>query len=63
MARVCAICGRGAMSGSNVSHSQKVTKRRFKVNLQPVRVTIDGKIKKILVCTRCLRSGKVTKAQ
>jgi len=62
MARRCAICGRGAQTGSTVSHSHKATKRRFKVNLQRVRVKIDGKIKKILVCTRCLRSGKVTKA-
>ncbi|UCG92120.1 MAG: 50S ribosomal protein L28 [candidate division WOR-3 bacterium] len=62
MARVCAICGRGAQSGSSVSHSQKITKRRFKVNLQRVRVKVDKKTKKILVCTRCLRSGRATKA-
>jgi large subunit ribosomal protein L28 len=56
------ICGRGAQSGSNISHAHNVTKRRFKINLQRVKAKIDGKAKKILVCTKCLRSGKIKKA-
>jgi large subunit ribosomal protein L28 len=62
MARVCAICGRGARTGSNISHAHNVTKRRFKVNLQRVRVKQGKKIKSLLVCTKCLRAGKVVKA-
>jgi large subunit ribosomal protein L28 len=62
MAKRCAICGRGARTGSSISHSMLHTKRRFKINLQNVRVKIGKKVKKMLVCTRCLRSGKVTKA-
>ncbi|OPX17950.1 50S ribosomal protein L28 [candidate division WOR-3 bacterium 4484_100] len=62
MARRCAICGRGARTGSNISHAHNVTKRQFKVNLQKVRARIDGRVRKILVCTRCLHAGKVVKA-
>ena len=38
------------------------TKRRFDPNLQRVRVLLDGTAKRAYVCTRCLRSGKVSKA-
>jgi large subunit ribosomal protein L28 len=62
MARRCAICGRGTQSGGHISHAHNVTKRKFKINLQSVRVKIHGKLKKILVCTKCIRSGKVNKA-
>ncbi len=61
MARKCAVCGRGARVGSQISHAHNVTKRRFNINLQSVRVKAAGRIKKILVCTRCLSSGKVVK--
>jgi large subunit ribosomal protein L28 len=63
MARRCAICGRGARVGSNISHADKVSKRRFHINLQRVRVKMGGEIKRILVCTRCLHAGKVKKFQ
>jgi len=62
MARRCAICGRGARSGSNISHAHNVTKRRFKINLQRVRVKVHGKVKQMLVCTKCLRSNRIKKA-
>jgi large subunit ribosomal protein L28 len=62
MAKRCAICGRGAQTGSNISHAHNVTKRRFQVNLQSVRVKVAGKVKSLNVCTRCLRSRKVMKA-
>ncbi|MCK4597762.1 50S ribosomal protein L28 [bacterium] len=59
MARRCEICGKGPITGSNVSHAHNVTKRRWMPNLQRVRVVIDGKHKKINVCTTCLRSDRV----
>lgn len=61
MARRCEICGRGARVGSNISHADKVSKRRFRINLQSVKVKMGGEIKRILVCTRCLHAGKVNK--
>ncbi len=58
----CFVCGKLRMAGQNVSHANNVTKRLFKPNLQEVRALVDGRAQKIVVCTRCLRSGKVTKA-
>ena len=59
MANYCEICGKGTMSGMNVSHSHLKTKRTWKPNIQRVRAIVDGEVKRINVCTRCLRSGKV----
>ena len=59
MANYCEICGKGTMSGMNVSHSHLKTKRTWKPNIQRVRAIVDGEAKRINVCTRCLRSGKV----
>ncbi len=62
MAKVCSLCGKGAQFGHNVSHAHNITNRRFNPNLQTVRADLgDGNGRKIKVCTRCLRSGKVTK--
>ena len=61
MARRCEICGKGTISGNNISHAHNKTKRVFKPNIVKVK-TIVGKTKKtIKVCTSCLRSGKVVK--
>ena len=58
----CEICQKGAMSGMNVSHSHLKTKRKWKPNIQRVRALVDGEIKRVNVCTRCLRSGKIQRA-
>ncbi len=62
MARVCDICGKGPVTGNNISHANNKTRRRWLPNLQSVRAVINGSVKKIKVCTSCLRSGKVQKA-
>ena len=62
MAHVCEICNKGPMSGMNVSHSHLKTKRRWYPNSQRVRAIVDGEVKRVNVCTRCLRSGKVQRA-
>ena len=61
MSRTCDICGKGLQFGNRVSHAHNVSHRVWNPNLQRVRVVIDGKSKRIRVCTRCLRSGKVQK--
>jgi large subunit ribosomal protein L28 len=61
VARVCAICGKGPQFGHNISHSHRVTKRRFNPNLQKMRIQHAGKVRRAYVCTRCLRSGRVQK--
>jgi len=59
---MCEICGKKPMVGSNVSHAHNVTKRRFNPNLQRVRAISNGRVKKMDVCTNCIRSGRVVKA-
>ena len=61
MAQRCEICGKGPMTGSTISHAHNVTKRRFNPNLQRVRTVMKGVQRRLRVCTRCLRSGKITK--
>ena len=52
MANYCEICGKHTATGFNVSHSHLKT-------IQRVRVKADGQVKRMNVCTRCLRSHKV----
>lgn len=59
MANFCEICGKGTVTGMNVSHSHLKTKRTWKPNIQKVRAVVNGEVKRVNVCTRCLRSGKV----
>lgn len=61
MARVCEICGKKPQVGHNVSHANNKTKRRWYPNLRRVRAVQNGQVRYIRVCTRCLRSGLVTK--
>ncbi len=63
MARICEICGKHPITGHSVSHSDRKTKRRWLPNVQRVRVRVaSGEVKRMRVCTSCLKSGKVTKA-
>jgi large subunit ribosomal protein L28 len=62
MAQRCDVCGKGPVVGHQVSHAHNVTKRRWLPNLVPMRVVVNGRVRRARVCTRCLRGGKVTKA-
>ncbi len=62
MSKVCEICGKGPSFGNNVSHANNKTRRMWLPNLQKLKAIQDGSIKSIKVCTRCIRSNKVTKA-
>lgn len=50
------------MVGRNVSHAHNVTRRRFEANIQTVRAVVNGAVKRLRVCTRCIRSNRITKA-
>jgi large subunit ribosomal protein L28 len=62
VSRVCVICSKRPGTGNNRSHSMVATKRRFDVNLQKIRILMDGAPVRAYVCTRCLKSGRVQKA-
>lgn len=62
MANYCEVCGKGITTGFNVSHSHLKTKRTWKPNIQRVRALVNGEVKKVNVCTRCLRSGNIQRA-
>ena len=75
MSKICYICGKKPVAGRRITRSglakkkggvgQRITgisRRRFLPNLQRVNALIDGKRKKVRVCTKCLKAGKITKA-
>lgn len=62
MAFKCDICGKRRRVANNVSHSNIKSKRVQKPNLRRVKALVDGRKQKVLICTRCLRSGKIAKA-
>jgi len=74
MSMVCEVCGKRKVVGGSIirkglakkkggigMHVVKNNKRTFKPNIQKARVTVDGQVKKIKVCTACIRSGKIQK--
>ena len=62
MGKFCEVCAKGTISGHNVSHSNRKTNRIWAPNVQNVRVVVEGTVKRMNVCTRCLRSGYVQRA-
>lgn len=61
MAKQCEICGKSTTFGRNVSHAHNVTNRRWQPNVQRVRALVEGQVRRIWACTRCIRSGRVVK--
>ena len=62
MSRVCAVTGKKGLSGNKRSHSLHATRRKWNVNLQTVKVVIDGKPQKVRMSTRALRTLKKSEA-
>ncbi len=62
----CEICEKTLKYGNKLSitrsHISKRTSRTWKPNLRTVKTIVNGEPKKIKVCAKCLRSGKVKKA-
>jgi large subunit ribosomal protein L28 len=48
--------------GNQISHAHNVSSRRWLPNLVSMRAVVNGRAKRVRVCTRCLRTGKVVKA-
>jgi len=62
MSRVCEICGKTPVSGNAISHSARHTRRVRAPNIQRIRAVVDGRRRRIRVCTRCIKAGRVVKA-
>jgi len=62
MSRKCEICGKGPSFGNNVSHANNKTRTVWRPNIQKVKTVKNGTVATIKVCTRCIRSGFITKA-
>lgn len=75
MSRVCDICGKSKVSGGSITrkglakkqggigmHVVKNWKRMFNPNLQPARIKTESGVKKIKICTACIRTGNFEKA-
>ncbi|HLD56617.1 MAG TPA: 50S ribosomal protein L28 [Candidatus Omnitrophota bacterium] len=74
--KICYVCGKRPMSGNSIDRrgmAKKeggvgkkitgITRRRFLPNLQRLRiVTKPGTVRRVLVCTGCIRAGKIRKA-
>ena len=62
----CAICEKAVSHGNKISiarsHVSRRSSRTWKANLRMVKVVIDGEVKRVPVCAKCLRSGKVVRA-
>ncbi|MEA4874134.1 50S ribosomal protein L28 [Anaerorhabdus sp.] len=62
MSKVCAVTGKKALSGNRRSHSLRATRRKWNVNLQKVKVMIDGKPQRIRISARALKTLKAEQA-
>jgi large subunit ribosomal protein L28 len=61
MSKVCSVCGKAPAAGRNVSHSHRVTNRIIRPNIQRVHAIVDGSVKQINVCTKCMKAGKIVR--
>lgn len=62
MAAVCDICGKTPGFGKSVSFSHKRANRRWNPNIQRVRAVVDGTHRRVNVCAKCLKAGRVVRA-
>lgn len=58
----CDICEKGVHFGNAVSHSHRRSNHIWKSNIQTVKANVNGSVKTLHVCTRCMRSGLVERA-
>lgn len=58
----CEVCGKSVQFGNNVSHSNKKSSKIWKPNVKKVKVLEEKRVVRKYVCTRCIRSGKISKA-
>jgi large subunit ribosomal protein L28 len=52
----CEICGKAPQFGNNRSFSMKATRRKFKPNLQSIRLMEGERSVRKTVCTKCIKT-------
>jgi len=62
MSRQCEKCGKTPLKSAKLTFSHKQNVHRQSPNLQTVRVIENGVVKKMKVCSSCLKANKVQKA-
>ncbi len=62
MAKVCVICRKSKDTGFQISHSNVKTKRKWRPNIQRIKILLDGSPRRVNVCTRCIKAGKIKRA-
>ena len=71
---ICKICGKGPVAGRTYSQrgvakkkggvgrrTTRKNRRMFRPNLQRVKTLLNGTVKRLRVCTECLKHGRVQK--
>ncbi len=58
MSRKCEVSKTGPLTGNKRSHALNATRRRWNVNLQKVKIKVDGKEQIVKVSARTLRTLK-----
>ena len=74
MSRVCEFCQKRTVAGRSIARrglakkkkgvgkkTTGITKRTFKPNIHRIKVEINGGVKRVKICTKCLKSDKITK--
>ncbi len=62
MAKICVVCSKSKATGNQISHSNIKTKRRWRPNIQRIKIIVNGSPRRVNVCSRCIKAGKVKKA-
>lgn len=62
MSKVCEVCGKAKVFGNKVTFSNRKSNRSWAPNIRTVRAVVKGTVKKVNICTRCLRSGSIERA-
>lgn len=61
--KVCQHCGKGVLKGHKVSHAKQRTRKFSKPNLQTAKIMVNGVRRKMLLCTKCLKTLKKEKTK
>ena len=74
MSKICFVCGKSPVAGRSIKRrglakkkggvgkkTTGITKRKFLPNLQSVKILKNGLPKRVRVCAKCLKAGKITR--